>query len=76
MSKCDILFFISKSNTADHEIYFRRILFSNGNWRSEKGEYEDHDGTTVFVIRGVFSYYTKEVSVTKSVYQFTTFREK
>lgn len=44
-----------------HWLLLFRVLFSNGAWRAEQGEYEDHDGVIVFVIRGVFSYFTREV---------------
>lgn len=37
------------------------MLISNTAWHAEQGEYEDHNGVIVFVIRGVFSYPTREV---------------
>ncbi|XP_037044851.1 uncharacterized protein LOC119080543 [Bradysia coprophila] len=48
--------------------YKHEVFFSNGNWRAEHGEYEDHDGNVVFVVRGVFQYYTKEGTYNTTLY--------
>lgn len=55
------MWFTFKYTSFVHWILFHRVLFSNMAWRAEQGEYEDHNGVTVFVIRGVFSYITREV---------------